>query len=92
MRSVDKFPDMKLHYLFRPRSDLAGLRLFPVAMAGDQGFARAFKRLPVRLLCAQRSADVRIAQWLQRHGTPTRLQPEIARPLHLRSAREWKNE
>ena len=35
--------------IFRPRRDLAGLRLFLVAMAGDQGFVRAFLRLPARL-------------------------------------------
>ena len=42
--------------IFRPRRDLAGLRLFLVAMAGDQGFVRAFLRLPARLLSAPRSA------------------------------------
>ena len=36
--------------IFQPRRNLAGQRLFLVAMAGDQGFARAFEQGPTRLL------------------------------------------
>ena len=61
---IELFQDVSqpVRRIFRPPQDLAGLRLFLVAMAGGQGFAHAFELSPTHLWCVQRSSVVRNAQ------------------------------
>ena len=61
----------KLLFFFVKKIFGQALRFFWLQWRGDQGFACACEQGPTRLLYVGKSADVRTAQWLQRHGTPT---------------------